>query len=882
MKRYLTIVLLVLVLGGALGYFFYTFWQKTQSRPLEHALLQNTSFYLRTPDALEVFPSFRNTPYGADVYSLPVFARLEQQLTSFDSVLRATGYTLAGTPLIASLYATGADKYDWLFLVDGSKTEAEVLLGQLSDIAGAKVSKRIYRDETVLDILMPGEAAPFSCASVNGILMGSFSAFLVEEGIVQLKDKDPLAEIDHRFRKISNLAGKDADLSLFFNPGLANALGKQVIDDSKSTLLAQMGSSSSWMALDVSFRSNSILLGGYTLPDSLGILSTFNHAPQYEFGFDKVLPVNTAFFAAQELVLDLESAGGASAAYLSADWLTPFACYGLIEPLDDDFGSEWFLTLPVIDEDIAKQSLQEMARINTSGALFADELNGVAIGQLTNDSALVQGLGLSKWLPLNNPYYALFKGHVFFANDVNTIRDILGKLSSGLVLASNPTYVGFAQEISANNSLYVYLNPARMSELLPAVLLGTMLEGKGSGYKHFSPIGIQYNYDDGVFFTIALLQYQSGTGALANDVQGTETETPTGDILAWRLPLGAQIAGKPHLVTNHNTGELEIFVQDALNNIYLINKAGKVLWKNAIDGAIMGDVYQVDLYKNNKLQLIFNTQQKIYLLDRNGNNVEQFPVSLAAKAANGLYLKGDKQNYQYFVACENYKVYGYTSNGKPLQGWNPKPRVGTIPYPLQYTENQGRDYLILTNVDGTLLFYNRSGDRHERPIRLETEFSQPFYVYEHNKTFSLINASKERILFVVNAKGEVKEVTDENMPAYYYFTGAVADSSLQYVFVAADKVTFTSPELVANNAFTPKQPLNLPGQLFTIGSQGSVLGLTSSSGNEVYLIDMDGQLLPGLPLKGNSAMAVGHLFENDKLTLIVGDADGNLNAYRLP
>ncbi len=882
MKRYLTIVLLVLLLGGTLGYFFFVFWQKTQSRPLEDALLQNTSFYLSTKDALTVFPSFSSMPYGNDVFALPVFNRLNQQLTAFDSVLRATGHTLSGIPLIASLYSTGADKYDWLFLVDGSKTEAEVLLGKLSSITGAKVSKRIYHDETVLDILMPGESVPFSCASLNGIFMGSFSAFLVEEGIVQLRDNEPIEETDHRYRKIKNLAGNGASLSLFYNPALAYALEKQFIDESKSSLLAQLGSSSSWMALDVSFRNNSILLGGYTLPDSTGVLSTFNQAPKYEFGFDKVLPVNTAYFTAQELVLDLENGESSVTSYLSNDWLIPFACYGLLEPLDNDFNAEWFMTMPVVDEDIANQSLQEMARFNLSDSLFTDELNGAVIGQLTNDSALVRALGLSKWLPLSNPYFTVYKGHAFFANDVNTIRDILGKVNAGLVLAGNPTYVDFAQEVSSTNSLYIYANPTRMGELMPAILLNSVLEGKGSGYKNFTPVGLQYSYDEGVFFTIAMLQYRAGGGSIAIDEMDTISDGLASDILAWRLPLGAQVIGSPQLVTNHNTGELEVFVQDANNNIYLINRAGKVLWKKAIDGAIMGDVYQVDLYKNNKLQLIFNTQQKVYLFDRNGEYVEQFPVALTAKAVNGMFLMGDKQSFQYFVACEDYKVYGYTANGKPLQGWNPKPRVGTIPYPLQFTTSQGKEYLILTNKDGTLLFYNRNGDRIEKPIRLEAEFSQPFFVYEHNKTFSLVNASSERILFSVNAKGEVKEIKDEKMPPYLYFAGAVVDSSLQYFFVAADMVTFTSPELVTLNTFAPTQPIDQPMQLFALGSKRDLLGLTSTAGNQVYLVDVAGKLLPGLPLKGNTAMALGHLFDSDKLTLIVGDADGNLNAYRLP
>ena len=53
---------------------------------------------------------------------------------------------------------------------------------------------------------------------------------------------------------------------------------------------------------------------------------------------------------------------------------------------------------------------------------------------------------------------------------------------------------------------------------------------------------------------------------------------------------------KPAIVVNHNTGERELFVQDEGNTIYLIN-----------DVEINSEVYQVDMFKNGKLQYLFST-----------------------------------------------------------------------------------------------------------------------------------------------------------------------------------------------------------------------------------------------------------------------------------
>ena len=60
-------------------------------------------------------------------------------------------------------------------------------------------------------------------------------------------------------------------------------------------------------------------------------------------------------------------------------------------------------------------------------------------------------------------------------------------------------------------------------------------------------------------------------------------------------------------MTNHNDRQnKEVIVQDNANNLYLINKEGVRLWKVKLSDKILGDVYQVDYYRNGKLQYLFN------------------------------------------------------------------------------------------------------------------------------------------------------------------------------------------------------------------------------------------------------------------------------------
>ena len=70
--------------------------------------------------------------------------------------------------------------------------------------------------------------------------------------------------------------------------------------------------------------------------------------------------------------------------------------------------------------------------------------------------------------------------------------------------------------------------------------------------------------------------------------------------------------------------------------------------------------------------MVFNTINKLYLIDTNGDSISNFPIRLPAAATNGCLLKdfdGHKK-YEIYVACQNGSIYAYEISGKPLPQWN--------------------------------------------------------------------------------------------------------------------------------------------------------------------------------------------------------------------
>ena len=154
----------------------------------------------------------------------------------------------------------------------------------------------------------------------------------------------------------------------------------------------------------------------------------------------------------------------------------------------------------------------------------------------------------------------------------------------------------------------------------------------------------------------------------------------------WETLLDTTASIKPFFFTNHITGAKEIFIQDMKNNTYLINAAGRVLWKVPLNERIVSTIYLIDYFRNGKYQLLFSGKNYIHLLDRNGNYVERYPVKLRSPATNSMVLfdYDNNLNYRLFIAGEDKLIYSYDKTGSAVKGWNPYRTTGTVKAEINY------------------------------------------------------------------------------------------------------------------------------------------------------------------------------------------------------
>lgn len=182
--------------------------------------------------------------------------------------------------------------------------------------------------------------------------------------------------------------------------------------------------------------------------------------------------------------------------------------------------------------------------------------------------------------------------------------------------------------------------------------------------------------------------------------------------LLWTLNADTTIITKPWLFKNHMTQGAEIVFQTGDKILQLQNATGKIIWKKQIAESVRSDIFMVDAFKNGKLQLLFNTDNYIHLIDRNGKYVQGYPVKLSSKATNKLSVLDyeNKKDWRLFIACADNKIYNYSIWGIKNEGFKPYLTADQVVLPIKYCKVGLSDYLITADHKGRLYAFSRKGD----------------------------------------------------------------------------------------------------------------------------------------------------------------------------
>ncbi len=321
---------------------------------------------------------------------------------------------------------------------------------------------------------------------------------------------------------------------------------------------------------------------------------------------------------------------------------------------------------------------------------------------------------------------------------------------------------------------------------------------------------------------------------------------------------------EPKFITNHITKAKEIVVQDSNYNLYLITNQGKVLWKKKLNGKILGEAKQVDLYKNGRLQLIFTTEKRLYVIDRNGRDVKPFPKIFRDKITQPLSVFDYDNNKNYrFLITQGSELLMYDSKGKIIKGF--KYNTGDeILYPPKHFRIKNKDIISVMTKKG-LKILNRRGK-----IRIKIKDNVRFSnsdIYRYNN--NLIGISVDRNLTQINMNGSIsyrKLDLSENHKINSKYNLTVINSGNKLTNLKK------SIELPFGDFSDPK--------IFSYNKR-KYISIFDNQGKAIYLFDDKLDLFEGFPLYSNSNIDLDNIDKDNNLEIILIEEEKSIRAYEI-
>ena len=323
----------------------------------------------------------------------------------------------------------------------------------------------------------------------------------------------------------------------------------------------------------------------------------------------------------------------------------------------------------------------------------------------------------------------------------------------------------------------------------------------------------------------------------------------------------------PQWLKNHRNNGMDIAVQDQENILYLFSNTGKLFWKKQLDGKIIGPIQQVDLYKNKRLQMAFRTQDRLMVLDRNGNIVKPFNIKLP-KNENPLPLSifdyDNNRNYRFMIAQDK-SLLMYDGKGKRVNGFKLKKVEAQILYSPKHLRFQGKDYIVIPLENNRLKIVSRTGSDRIK-VKGNINFSE-------NGIFAYMNT-----FTTTDLDGRLIQVDTR---------GNQVSSSLG--LSPNHKIDATTKSLVTlsdNNLNIKGVPVTLPfgdytsPKIFYLNNT-LYISTTDLEAQKVYLFYSNGKAVDGFPIYGNAEIDLSNSDKDKALELLVPAEDNSLLVYEI-
>ena len=898
-KRIIIAVLILGAIGAGAAWYLMNRQEAMQLSNPAQAIPKDAALILRFPDFRATLSHFSETQYSHRLLELSNIKNIEHWGMRLDSLLDAD-------PQMANIFGDAPWYVSYHFPED--KTSIPFYCHQLNSQPGpeqmkmfldelfgssATYSQHVLGDQIVYKAVFEEPFDMVQFCMMNGVLMISENDGLLSAAIDQLNNKSGLTETEN-FQDMLKVQGEHVDLNLFMPFDQTDDLMRPILKKNSMAIKQALGSIALQSQLDINFKEAGVMFNGFTfVEDSTDMMLNLlkGQEPQH-LKAASILPANLVYLhytgisdvdAFRRNQAEVRSARGildSIAQHLDDlsenaeedfySWLGSGFGTSITAPRGNQFKEQTYFIVNTKSEEDALVGIQKMDETLGLNEAESSAINGIEIHETKMPSMLPALISAEPGVA-EMTHFAIVDDHVIFGHGEAALRAYLRYIIADKELSKDLSYSTFTEHLGSRSNLFIY------SKILPALPvlqkhLSYQTQGKMEGTEdwlgEFGSFGLQLSTNGQAFYTNAYLSYGSETIDDASSGRNCQLDT-----LAQTAPV---------FVTNHYNDELEVMVQDAKNQLYLFNLAGKELWKRQLDGPIRSEIHEVDAFKNRKFQFLFNTDDKIYLVDRKGNDVDGFPIELKAKAITPLCVANydNKRDYRLVITCENNRIYNYSINGKVTRGWNHNKATDPTTMAFKHFSVSGKDYFVTAESNGKTHLLDRRGKNRVKVGKRIPSFSNNNFQIVKGKNASssaVFCTDTSGVLYRISLSGKVSSHKLASMSSRHTFIATDLDNDGKTEFIFNDLNLLT----IYNNSYEKVAELRVsPGTVgpFSIelpeGQNG--VGIFNFEDGEINVLDHNLESISGFPMNGNGQFSLRQGNGDNSPVWVVTPVEGNL------
>lgn len=720
-----------------------------------------------------------------------------------------------------------------------------VYRGKKSDSTKYKILESFVYNSVKVDVSVAKERKVYT-SRIRDINIKSNSQLVLENCIRNIQNKQKGIQ-DDQFYRLAKLSNTDAILTVFLHKDIRNIMNKLF---PKTKFFPFLGNS--WFSFDFNTKKDPFTLDGISfindsIPDRLTLYKNLNSQLLVS---QKFVPRNFDNYFALSV----------------SDYKT----------LEENF-KEF-----VLHENLAFKKINFNLLSNVSEIAFINKKSSEAIYLHLKNSEILQPnlfseknvednyrgiriinhelpedfFGFLKSLGVTHypKYSAKIKEMLVYTKEKSYLKQLIGIYLDGKTLGNDMNFKNLNEDF-ADNSTFIWIGDTpNLKDAWKKESKKNAKKWDNIKLKSYPLIAIQGVSEDNVV--------QSRFTAQKNNPNQPKNSVTN----QFRFNLDAPLANNPQWVRNHRNKTMDIVVQDENNVLYLFSNNGDLFWKKQLSGPIIGKIQQVDLYKNRRLQMVFRTQDRFIILDRNGKIVPPFNIRLPNDSPQHLSVFDYDGNRNYrFLLNNGKKIEMFDRKGKRVSGFKLNSLKKSLLHPPKHIRFGNKDYIVLQDTEGKVRIIDRQGkDRIIVKGKLET-LVNPIFAYR--KTFASTNKNGSLVQIDVN--------------------GNVNKTGLELKI--GHKIDMTSKSLVTlseNKLMIKGIPVILPfgnyssPKIYYINNTIYVT-ITEYETKKVFAFYSNGNPVRGFPVYGISVADLANADNDKAIEMVVQSDQDELTIYQI-